>query len=503
MTNSFGLPRKLIIFAIVLPLAALIGYQLGDPDFGSLLLTVLVASVLAIPLLLRWHHPLLIVSWNAAIQVFFIPGQPQLWLLMTGISLGLSVGARFIVKRDPGTFVPSLVWPLLFIAVVVVVTTKLTGGVGLQILGGSSFGGKRLVYIAGAILGFFALSAQRIPTAKVQLFSGLYLLSSVTAAIGHVLYYLGPNFWFLFAVFPVGYATYQAFADFTGSDMVRFAGLTFAGMGICKYLLCRFGVSGLLRLDRPVRAPLFCLSLFVTLLGGFRSGLLTIAILCTVLFILEGLHRTRLAIALVIGVILASVAIVPLASRMPLSIQRTLAFLPIEVSPVARADALASSEWRLKMWKVVWLEVPKHLLLGKGTSLSPTDMYLAGEALRRGQAEEFETALVAGDYHNAPLTLVIQFGLWGIAAFLWFVIASWRVLYRNYAFSPPELKTVNRFLFGFFITICVCFLFLTGSFAEHFYVFTGIVGFSVSLNGGMRSNSQNGSPRREPQGSCA
>jgi hypothetical protein len=66
--------------------------------------------------------------------------------------------------------------------------------------------------------------------------------------------------------------------------------------------------------------------------------------------------------------------------------------------------------------------------------------------------------------------------------------ASLRVLYRNYRYSLPELKVCNTFLLAHFMAQLLCFFVTFGSFAEHFYVFTGIIGLSVSLNGGMRSS---------------
>ena len=59
MTNAFGLPRKLIILAIVLPLAAIAGYLLASPtDVDSVAFVGLLLLVLATPLFLRWHHPM-------------------------------------------------------------------------------------------------------------------------------------------------------------------------------------------------------------------------------------------------------------------------------------------------------------------------------------------------------------------------------------------------------------------------------------------------------------
>jgi hypothetical protein len=284
----------------------------------------------------------------------------------------------------------------------------------------------------------------------------------------------------------VGYAGYQAMADFTGSEMVRLAGFTFAGMGICQFILCRFGIRGLLTLERPFRMLALIAALFLTLLGGFRSGLLTIAILITLMFFLEGLHRTRVAIAAFLGIVLCGVLVVPLARKMPLSVQRALAVLPIELNPIAKRDAFASAEWRMNMWKLLVPDIPKYLLLGKGSSVNPTDMYLVAEAQRRGHAQGFASSMVAGDYHSAPLSLIIQFGIWGVIAFVWFCVASVRYMYSAYRDGPPALKRYNTFLLALFITNLICFCSILGTFADQFCIFTGIVGFSVSLNGGRR-----------------
>lgn len=476
------MPRKLIIFAIILPVAALVGYQLASPDFGSFASIGLLVMVLCIPGILRWHHALVFLSWNAAVQVFFLPGQPMAWMLMAGVSLTIGFLGRLLHKRESSTYVPSIVWPLIVLSLVVLITAYLTGGIGMRVLGGSTYGGRRYAYFFASVVGYFALTGQRIPIANVNQYAGMYFLSWITAALGHGVYLLGPNFWILYAILPVSYAGYQAVADFTGSDMVRLAGFTFAGVGISQFILCRFGVRGLL-FGNPWKLLAFLAAVFITLLGGFRSGLVTIIVLVAVQFFIEGLHKTRVAVAAVLALVIMAAIILPFASRLPLPVQRALAVLPIEVNPVARMDAFASSEWRLKMWSVLVPQIPKYLLLGKGSAVSPADLYMAMEAQRRGHANDFEVAMVAGDYHSAPLSLIIQFGIWGIIAFAWFCIACLRYLYLAFVNSPEGLKRCNTLLLALFITHLICFCFILGSFADQLCIFTGIIGFSVSLNG--------------------
>src|SRR5258708_27966748 len=87
MSNAFSLFRSLIIYAICLPLAIFLGYLLATPDdFVSFALVTLVLVSLALPLFLRWHHPLLVLTWNMAATAFFLPGSPSVWLVVSGLS---------------------------------------------------------------------------------------------------------------------------------------------------------------------------------------------------------------------------------------------------------------------------------------------------------------------------------------------------------------------------------------------------------------------------------
>ena len=88
MANTINIPRPHLIMALCLPLAVLLGYFLAEPmDSGSLAVVVFVLAVISVPLMMKWHYPLLLFSWNAAICPMFLPGQPQLWMLMAVVAL--------------------------------------------------------------------------------------------------------------------------------------------------------------------------------------------------------------------------------------------------------------------------------------------------------------------------------------------------------------------------------------------------------------------------------
>lgn len=205
-------------------------------------------------------------------------------------------------------------------------------------------------------------------------------------------------------------------------------------------------------------------------------------------FCAEGPIRSRLFPILVVATTLVFVGIIPLVQKLPLSMQRSLSVLPLPVDPAARADAQGSSEWRLSMWRALAPEVPRYFWAGKGFTASATDYYLAQESVRRGLSADYELMMLSGDYHNGPLSIIIPFGIWGVLAFLAFVIAALRVLYLNYVHGDPALQRINTLLFSYFVSKLVFFLSVFGAIHLDIAMFVGIVGLSVSLNGGVCRN---------------
>jgi hypothetical protein len=489
MTNTFQSPRGLVVLVVILPLAALLGYFLATPEQAdSLLLVSLLVGSLLLPVLLVWHHPMLVFGWNAAINLAFFPGQPALWIVIAGVSFIISIIARGLHKKSVGTYIPSIVWSLFFLTVVVLVTAKVTGGLGLRAAGSASYGGKRYFLLLAGILGYFALTSQRIPTHLATRYVSIFLGSSMTALIGNIAYILGPAFYFLFFIFPVDLVTQQVLGDYyfeTGA-IVRLTGFSVGVPAIIYILLARYGMRGVLSLAHPWRLLILVSCLFLSMLGGFRSNIVMLFLVFSIQFFVEGLHRTKFVLYLGLTVILLGCAIVPFAKDLPLSVQRSLSILPIEIDPVARANAEVTTEWRLRLWGMLWPQVPQYLLLGKGCAIDPSEMYLVNYAAKHLNMLQDEEWLLVGAYHSGPLTLLIQFGGFAALAFLWFLTASLRTLYHHLRHGPPELRRVNTFLFSYFAMRAIYFLFIYGHFAEDLFVFTGLIGLSVSINGNLK-----------------
>jgi hypothetical protein len=139
MNNSAAILRALIVYAICIPLAIVVGAvavsMANSPSYSNFGAIGVLALVLAVPILLRWHHPLLVLSWNLPLVVFFLPGRPAVYLPLMMVSLGISILQRAINKNMRFIAVPQITLPLACLALVALGTAKMTGGIGLHALG--------------------------------------------------------------------------------------------------------------------------------------------------------------------------------------------------------------------------------------------------------------------------------------------------------------------------------------------------------------------------------
>lgn len=485
MTTRSGLPAALIVFGLCIPLAVFIGFQLATPtSFGSYSLIFLILATISLPLLLKWHHFLLVACWNAFVVVFFLPGQPSLGVTMAFISLLMSIFTQTLLHERESIRVPQVSIPVFSVVLIVLFTAWFTGGVHGRALGSDIWGGRRYLGLVGASIGYFALTAYRVPQNRAWLYSILFFLSGTTALVSDLAYAAGPKFSFLFAFFQSEVAFQQAF---TQDTLMRLTGLSWAAMAVLQFMLLKYGFSGIFDLRKFWRLPLFGLLIALTMFGGFRSMVILLVLLCFLQFYYEGLIRTKLFPILLFLFTFGFIFIAVFAERLPLSVQRSISFLPIEVHPMAKQDAVSTLDWRLQMWKVVLPDVPQYLLVGKGFSFSGTDFQLTQEAVRKGSLASFEDTLVSGNYHNGLLTIIIPFGIWGLIAFICFCYGGLKVLYANYRYSSPEIKQINTFLLANFMARLIFYLVFYGQFDLDFVVFTGLVGLSIALNHGVRS----------------
>jgi O-antigen ligase len=367
------------------------------------------------------------------------------------------------------------------------VTARFTGGIGLNIAGSASVGGRRYVWLLGAIAGYFALASQRIPPDKAKLCATAFFLSPVTSAISDLTSFMGPSaVYYIFLLFPSNGAGPVETDAFTGPVQIeRLGGITTACTAVFSTMLALLGIQGIFTLRKPWRAALFMTVGILSMFGGFRSSLLYLVLTVGMVFVLEGLLSSRLLPSLVCAVVLGCVILIPFTDRLPLSMQRALTVVPyLNLDESAVASAKGSTEWRLGMWRQVTPQIPRYLFLGKGYSINATELEKLKEDVQGDEGEA--GAILAGDYHNGPLSVIMPFGIAGVIGFLWFIGAGIKVLYFNYKYGDPALRHVNTFFLAVFLTKVIFFFTIFGSLYSDMAIFTGLLGVNVSINGGMR-----------------
>ncbi len=485
MASTFAVSRAQLIYGLCLPLAVLIGYFLAEPmDSGSMAVVVLVIALLCVPILMRWHYLLLIFAWNAAITLEVVPGRPYLWMLLAVVSLVFGVLNRSTDPHLRFVSIPAINRSLLFLLAAVIIIGLLRGGFGMRSFGSERYGGKGYFYIIGAVAGYFALVGQRIPSHRAGLYVGIFFLSGLTALVPNLAYLAGRKMEFLFYFFPTEYAMEQAMGDYAVNPQIfRVFGLTAASICLFCWLLMRYGLRGLFDWTRPWRLALLLSALAGCLFAGFRGVLIIFVAVVVLQAYFEGLFRPRFLLTAGAMLLLTGVLLFAYAQKLPLVVQRTISFLPLEINPMVKQSTEGSIQWRLEMWRDLLPQVPKYLLKGKGYAIDPGELNLAFQNTARGYGGGYADSVTAGDYHNGPLSLVIPFGIWGVIGFGWFLVGALKYLYGNYRRGDPALHRINTFLLVYFVARLVFFLVFFGGFYADLALFTGLVGLSASLNG--------------------
>ncbi|MEY4916625.1 MAG: hypothetical protein RL616_538 [Verrucomicrobiota bacterium] len=490
MTNPAVAIRALITYAICIPLAMIVGWMLCNPlDYGTLGFFGLVALLIISPVLIKWNYELMIFGLSSPIYCFFLQGNPPLSQVAVILCLGIAIVDRTMNSSKRFVSPALLTWPFLFTIAMVFATAELTGGIGLKALGGDVAGGKKYIALFLGCATFFAMTSRYIPKSQRNFYILLFFLPGTLQLVSDLFRFLpSPLNYINLLIPPSEAAASTGEFSFSTSRLGSFAGSAGA---IANLMLAKYGLRGILRGDRPLRFGLFFLLLALTMMGGYRITLVSYLMMMTMLFFVEGLHRTRYLMVAIMVLVTTATLLVPTAKHLPTTFQRTLSFVPLlELDQEVRMDAEGSSKWREDMWRDIWPQVPQYLLLGKGYSMSRQDMMMTGDSVLANtwaakMDGNYNSLAISGDYHNGPLSTLMPFGFWGAISYFWVALASLFVMYRNFKYGDAELKTVNTFLMIMCLQRFIGYFILFGAYSSDIGSFAYIVGFSVALNWGI------------------
>ena len=181
-------------------------------------------------------------------------------LVMPFLSLGISVIQHALNRKVQFIHVRSLAMPLLFLLAVVLVTARFTGGFGLKVAGSANVGGRRYLFMFGAIAGYFALAAHRIPPKKALLYIVAFYVGAMTVAISdlpHFMPFSAP--YYLLIIFPPSNVWEGPAREFVAGapEIGRLGGIGGACVAVACCMMAVYGIGGIFTIRKFWRAPIF------------------------------------------------------------------------------------------------------------------------------------------------------------------------------------------------------------------------------------------------------
>lgn len=391
---------------------------------------------------------------------------------------------------------PALLWiPLSGLLAVLLYHWISSGDIGIKLLGGSGWGGRKYFKVALAALCVPLLASfPGIRLRDLQLVPLFYFLGSFVDIVPDLLTTFVP------ATAPLVWRVYSGVnlaeygdvmkGNFAGEQAItRFGTLAKLGAALGLVTLCYFPARTWLNPNRLWALPLILLGGLFCALSGFRNTIFRYG-----LSIMAGLYATLRFKSLIVLPLMAAVALAVAFTQgkgleYPLQIQRALAFLPGDWNAKARNEAEGSSKWRKKIDELFYKEYfGKAPLLGQGYHFDPglakeaTDIYLAVARARASVGDEFSDVrnfIEMRQPHEGPVHILLVTGVVGMVFFVGYCSSLLFYAFASVLRTPPKevapiqiwaLALLLPSIFGFFIV-----------FGEYTSFFTAVIPVAILL----------------------
>ena len=427
----------ILIAILVIPLALIMGQLAATDPVTVGIIFVVVTGALTLYGLGEHMWVLIPGSLLMKGKLAFLPGNPDPWQIATLIVAPLMC-LGFVTRTRRLEFKWTWIEWAVLLQVVAIGQSYLRNPTGLSVLGGGIVGGKHYIDYGVAFLAFTMLaSVKTTPTILKRAIILMIVIGIADASLG-VLTSVFPEAGFkLMRIYSVGNMLSMLKSLDQGIDfsLSRFAVLS--GLGSIGMLICCSFWRPVASIDprKPYRFLILVISMVSILLSGFR-GLLASSV---VRFGLGSWIRKKPMDVLIVGVVGVLFLVVIIGAvdlrKLPFGIQRTLSFLPVNVSPQARESAERSNEFRFEMWEAV-LTQDKYIrnkMLGDGFGYSAIEQALMEDSIfnRGGHGGDLESFIAKGSYHGFHVETIRFTGVFGLilATFALFVfsVRAWRV----------------------------------------------------------------------------
>ena len=334
---------------------------------------------------------------------------------------------------------PAILWvPLAGLLSILLYHWISSGDIGIRVLGGSGWGGRKYVTISIACLSYFLILAfSGDSPRKFQWIPLLYFVGTFFDIIPQGVTTLYPSlapyvFKFYSGVNLTEYGSYISSAFSGESSVTRIRQFSQVGTGLLLLLMCYRPIPLWLTPSNLWTIPLLIVSFFATAFSGFRSAIFNYFIAA-----FAGSYAyLRLFALLILPIIPLVAAFVALTNQTlihyPQSIQRTLSFLPGNWEARALLEAESSSKWRQKIRELFFAEYfQKSSWIGLGYSFDPmlalraTDVYLQAAAMRENDPyEDTRPFIEMRQPHEGDIHAMLVSGTAGLAFFSIFCLSS-------------------------------------------------------------------------------
>jgi hypothetical protein len=392
----------------------------------------------------------------------YLPGFPTEFTLLDMFSVGLLVLllVQHLLRHETRTetHVPL---PLVFGFFIVLGVTIGMRGLGFRQLGSSLVGGMTYVRLASALV-LYLLAAPLKLTAqqwKVALIG--YCAIALLPAAADILYVFshGRLSYLYVLVKPTG--SVVAMLDVLESGQGIFRLKRLPGDELLLLALLVFAWRGQSKMAVGVLA---CAGLLLAGFTGHRLKIIMIIMFAGIFVFVSQKGRRWSLVVKYAAVVFAVVGVAALfASQLPLAMQRALSWIPfIDVSSEAELSAYGTTRWRLALWQRMLEMLPEYLFVGRGFAFDPTHLF--GIYYPGRDPYHISWALTSHNYHNGPLGLLLDLGIFGMLLPLGILFAAgWRNLKATeYAWHDPDLSRIHKLVFAKYATLCLVFVFIYG-----------------------------------------
>jgi hypothetical protein len=381
---------------------------------------------------------------------------------------------------------PASIWvPLVLLLSIIVYHWVESRDIGIKLLGGKGWGGRKYFTVMIASFGMFLLNSfPGIRWVDIQKVPLLYFLGAFVDIVPGTISTLAPStapyIWRVYSGVNLGEYGSTLLGNFSEeAGVTRIGQLAFVGKAVGLVTLCYFPPRTWLHLNRLWALP-------TTLIGGLlcaASGFRGTVVGYSVTFFAAIYTTLRSSAFLLVPLPIAAAAVITLTQstvfNYPLALQRGLSFLPGQWESKATLEAGASSKWREKMKTLFYKEYfEKAPIIGQGYHYDPnlaktsTDIYQA--TIRKNIADGDEYADVRGFIemrmpHEGPVHALLVSGSLGAFFFCAFCFGVIFYAWRSVIHTPAnDITPIQVWSFALLPAQVVSFFILFGDYTSFF-----------------------------------